>query len=247
MRLNQYLAKSGIASRRKAEEIIKKEKVTINDRYVDKPYYQVNNTDIVKINNKKIKPAENIYILVNKPKGVTTTCFDKFAKTTILDLIPKQIINFIKGPGKKRIYPIGRLDKNSTGLIVLTNNGDFCYKATHPKFEIEKEYIIQLSRQLKKVDYQKAKIGVLDQGELLKVKKIKKVKNSGWPKLPPGLKVTITEGKKRHLRRLFKKLGCPIISLKRISIGNLRLNELKEGECRVISSSEIQKIFKKNG
>ncbi|MFO8052865.1 MAG: pseudouridine synthase [Candidatus Omnitrophota bacterium] len=244
MRLNQYLAKSGIASRRKAEMVIKNEKVTINGKYVDKPYYQINDTDIVKINGKEIKPSKNIYILVNKPKGVTTTCFDKFAKTTILDLIPKQILNLTKESNKKRIYPIGRLDKNSTGLIILTNNGDFCYKVTHPKFKIEKEYIIQLSTQLKKDDYKKAQIGIIDENQLLKVKKIRKVKNKSWSKLPPGLKVIVGEGKKRHLRRLFKKLGYQIISLKRVRIGNLRLNGLSEGKCKLISSSEIKKIFK---
>ncbi|MCF7895118.1 MAG: pseudouridine synthase [Candidatus Omnitrophica bacterium] len=234
MRLNQYLAKSGVASRRKAEEIIKNEKVTINGQYVDKPYYQVDAADSVKINNKEIRPAKNIYILLNKPKGVTATCFDKYAKTTVLDLIPN----------KKRIYPIGRLDKNSTGLIILTNNGNFCYKITHPKFQIEKEYIIQLSTQFKKDDYKKAKAGVVDEGELLKVKKIRNVKNKSWSKLPPALKVTVGEGKKRHLRRLFKKLGYQVISLKRIRIGNLRLNDLDEGKCKLISFSEIKKIFK---
>jgi 23S rRNA pseudouridine2605 synthase len=237
MRLNQYLAKSGIASRRKAEVVIKKEKVTINGKYVDKPYYQVGVSDSVKINNKEIRPAKDIYILLNKPKGVTTTCFDKYAETTVLDLIPR----------KERIYPIGRLDKNSTGLIILTNNGDFCYKVTHPKFQIEKEYLIQLSTQLKKDDYKKAKVGVVDEGELLKVKKIRNVKNKTWSKLPPALKVTVEEGKKRHLRRLFKKLGYQVISLKRIRIGNLRLNDLEEGKCKLISFSEIKKYLKTNG
>ncbi|MCF7870777.1 MAG: rRNA pseudouridine synthase [Candidatus Omnitrophica bacterium] len=244
MRLNQYLAKSGIASRRKAEKIIKNKKVSINDECIDKPYYQVKTTDRVKVNNEEIKPAKNIYILANKPKGVTTTCSDKFAKTTILDLIPKQIISFLKNLDEKRIYPVGRLDKNSTGLIILTNDGDFCYQITHPKFEIEKEYLIELSKPVTKADCHKAKRGVLDKGELLKVKKTEKIKGSLNKKL---IRVIVAEGKKRHLRRLFNKLGYKVNSLKRTRIGNLKLNNLAEGEFKIMLSPEIKKYLNLNG
>lgn len=231
MRLNQYLAKSGVASRRKAEKLIKNNRVTINSKQINEPYYQVNNTDIVKLENKIIKPEKNIYLLVNKPRGVTTTCSDRFAKTTILELIPKQ----------ERIYPIGRLDKDSTGLLILTNDGNFCYKVTHPKFEIEKEYILELSKKLKTVDYQKARKGVLDDSQILKVKEIFSIKKTN------SVKVIVTEGKKRHLRRLFKKLGYKILSLKRVRIGELRLNELGEGQVKIISEEKIKKYLNIHG
>lgn len=243
MRLNQYLAKSGIASRRKAEEIINNKKVTINGKYIDKPYYQVKTTDRVEVNNKEIKPAKNIYLLANKPKGVTTTCSDKFAKTTILDLIPKHITTSLKKANEKRIYPVGRLDKNSTGLIILTNDGNFCYQITHPKFEIEKEYLIELSKPLTKSDHYKTKKGVLDKGELLKVKKTERIKGSLNKNL---IRVIVTEGKKRHLRRLFNNLGYKVNSLKRVRIGNLKLNNLAEGEFKMIFFPDIKKYLNLN-
>ncbi len=255
MRLNQYLAKSGISSRRKSEKTIKAKRVTVNDKCIDKPYYQVENDDVVKLDNKKIKPAENIYILINKPKGVTATCFDKFAETTVLDLVPKSVFNRGGNSGKKRIYPIGRLDKNSTGLMILTNDGGLCHKVTHPKFETEKEYLVRFSKYLKKQDLKKAKIGVIDKShtkagrapELLKVKEIKEVKNKKHAQLPPAFRIIISEGKKRHLRRLFKQLGYTVVFLKRIRIGSLRLNGLDRGDFKFISSSKIKKHLNING
>lgn len=233
MRLNQYIANSGVASRRKADEIIKNNKVTINSKRINKPYYQVKNSDTVKINKQTIKPEKKVYLLVNKPQGVTATCSDRFAKTTILELIPKKILD----ASSIRIYPIGRLDKDSTGLLILTNDGDFCYKLTHPKFEIEKEYILQLSRQLKKEDYQKSKNGIIDKNQILKVKKITPIRKKD------SIKVIVTEGKKRHIRRLFGNLGYRILSLKRVRIGQLRLNDLEEGRFKIISATEIKKYL----
>lgn len=241
MRLNQYLAKSGVASRRKAEKLIKQNKITINSKCINAPYHQVKSTDIVKLENKIIEPKKNIYLLVNKPKGVTTTCSDRFAKTTILELIPENLLNHNKSPEQQRIYPIGRLDKDSTGLLILTNDGNFCYKITHPKFEIEKEYVLELSKKLKTNDYQKAKKGVLDDNQILKVKDIFPIKKIN------SVKVIVTEGKKRHLRRLFRKLGYQILSLKRVRIGQLRLNRLDEGKVKIMAESEIKKYLGTNG
>lgn len=223
MRLNQYLAKSGLAARRKTKEIIISGRVTINERITTNPYHQVKKGDTVRIFGKKIELAKNIYILIHKPKGVTTTCSDKFAKINILDILPKKITRY-----QNRLYPVGRLDKDSTGLVIVTNDGDFCHKMTHPKFEVEKEYILKLSKQLSKVDQQRAKAGIIDNGELLSVKKIKILKDK--KNLHFNLGVTITEGKKRHLRRLFNKLGYKVEELKRVRIGNIKLQRLKEGK-----------------
>jgi len=220
MRLNLYIAKAGIASRRRADELIKSGKVTLNNRKVDKPFIQVGSDDTVRISGKLLKPKEYTYLLFNKPKGVTTTLSDKFAAKTIADFIPKQY---------KGVYPVGRLDKNSSGLLILTNDGDFCYRLTHPKFLIEKEYLVKLKGALTVSDRQKAKIGVKDERELLTVKKIKVLKKSQDNTL---CKVIITEGKKRHLRRLFKQLGYPVIELKRLRVDKLTLGNLRPGKCR---------------
>lgn len=233
--LNKYLAKFGQVSRRKAEELIKAEKITLNGEVVNRPYQRVKKTDLIKLNGKSLKPPETICLLLNKPKGVTTTCFDRFAKTTVLDLIAKKI-NLKKG----KIYPVGRLDKDSTGLILLTNDGEICYKLTHPKFEVEKEYRLKLSPPFKIKDLPKAKNGVVDklakEEKLLKIKTITRAPE--WGK--EGVKVTLTEGKKRHLRRLFSQLGYRVKKLQRIRVGNLKLGNLKEGDFKIIRPEKIK-------
>lgn len=218
MRLNLYIAKTGLASRRKADELIKSGKVTVNGSKVDQPFVRVNRDDQVRVSGKLLKPKEYIYLLFNKPKGVTTTLRDKFAVKTIADFIPKQY---------KGIYPVGRLDKNSSGLLILTNDGDFCYRLTHPKFLVDKEYLVELRGALTVSSCQKARKGVEDEGERLKVKKIKIVKKSQENTL---CKVIVTEGKKRHLRRLFRQLGYPVRDLKRVRVGNLTLGNLRPGK-----------------
>lgn len=227
MQLNRYLAASGITSRRKAETLISSGKITVNNQVILSPGFLLGPCDKVRLGKKIIKPEPPIYILLNKPKGVTSTCYDKFAKNTVISLVKIKI-------GEKRIYPVGRLDKDSTGLIILTNNGDFCYKITHPKFNVEKDYLIELNRPLSKPDIKSALEGVIDQTDKLKIKKIKFLKKN-------TLTVTINEGKKRHLRRLFAKLGYQVESLKRVKIGNFHLGSLKEGEFKVFNHSQIKK------
>ncbi len=237
MRLNKFLAQSGLTSRRKADKLIASGKITVNGKNVNQPFFCVKNSDTVEINNQRVSIfAKKIYLLINKPKGVTTTCSDKFAKTTILDLIPKKIFS-----KEIKVYPAGRLDKNSTGLVILTNDGNFCYNITHPKFEIEKEYIVELSRELKKADLKKAKTGVHDQGQTLKLKAI--TKNEEKIARCSKFNVIITEGKKRHIRRLFNQLGYKVKNLKRIRIGKFTLGNLREGEYRVISQIKIKKYL----
>lgn len=239
MRLNQFIAKCGLTSRRKAVELVRLQKVTVNQQQILNPYYLLQKGDIVKINDKQIGPAQNISLLINKPKGVTTTCRDRFAKKTILDLLPKKVTS-----GKKRIYPVGRLDKNSCGLVILTNNGEFCQRLLHPKFEIEKEYLVCLSEKIKKCDLKKAKSGILDQGELLKVKRIVLKKSNPKEDSASKLKVILSEGKKRHLRRLFNRLGYQVTELKRVRIADFKLGNLKEKEFKIISHARLKKYLK---
>ncbi|UCD15182.1 MAG: rRNA pseudouridine synthase [Candidatus Omnitrophota bacterium] len=227
MRLNLYIAKGGVVSRRGADRLIKEGKVRINGRIVREPFYRVTEKDSVTVKEKKVIFKENIYIIFHKPEGVITTLKDKFADKKIMDLLPARF---------EGVYPVGRLDKNSSGLIILTNDGQLCYALTHPKFEVEKEYLVRVRGKLSQDSCRRAEKGVVDEGDLLRVKKVKIIRASAERSL---CKVVVSEGKKRHLRRLFKQLGLPVLQLKRVRIGNLRLGSLREAEYKIVEKERI--------
>jgi 23S rRNA pseudouridine2605 synthase len=231
MHLNVYISKSGYCSRRKAQILIKDGKVKVDGVTVDKPFYEVNPASNVSIDGKVIKIKSLVYIVFNKPKGVTTTCHDKFANKKIIDFFPEEL---------KGIFPVGRLDKDTSGLIILTNDGDLCYQTTHPKFQVEKEYKIILDKVLLKKDEHEAINGLKDAGEMLKVKKITPIKENPSQS---SYRVAIHEGKKRHLRRLFNALGYFVIDLKRIRIGNLSLNNLESGKYNFFEKEKIYHLL----
>ena len=237
MRLNLFIAKSGYASRRKADCLIKEGKVRVNNQEAVKPFLQVNSKDKVEVEGRVLRPKEHIYILFNKPKGVTTTLSDKFAFKKVIDFFPKKFF----APGGKGIYPVGRLDRQSCGLLILTNDGDFCYRLTHPKFSIEKEYLVELKGRVSFLDCQRAKNGLNLDGEHLKVKSIR-VSSSQENKTL--CQVVISEGKKRHLRRLFKALGFLVKELKRVRVGRLALGSLRTGEYRLIEAKTMYSFFR---
>ena len=228
MRLNVFISKCGYTSRRKADILIFDGMVRVNDVKVCKPFIDVTDKDIIKVNGETLCLQKHVYILFNKPKGVTTTLSDRFAEKKIIDFFPEKF---------KGIFPVGRLDKNSSGLILMTNDGEFCHKVTHPKFLIEKEYLILLEGLLKVDDCLKAKEGVIDNGDNLKVNSIKVIKRN---KSETVCEVIVNEGKKRHLRRLFKKLGFEVKELKRVRIASLKLGRLKEGEFKIINSNSLK-------
>jgi len=231
MRLSLFISRSGYTSRRKADCLIKEGKVRVNGQEALKPFLQISDKDKVEVEGKILRLKENIYILFNKPKGVTTTLSDKFAFQKVIDFFPRKF---------KGIYPVGRLDKQSSGLLILTNDGDFCYRLTHPKFSIEKEYLVELKGKLSPGDCQRAKKGLTSEGEHLKVKSIEVLTSQENKTI---CKVIISEGKKRHLRRLFKALGFLVIELKRIRIGKLVLGNLMLGKYRLMEAKKIYSFF----
>jgi len=242
MRLNLFIAKSGYASRRKADCLIKEGKVKVDNKEAFEPFLQVNDKNKVEVEGKILRPSEHIYILFNKPKGVTTTLSDKFALKKVIDFFPKKFFSQSKSAfGEKGIYPVGRLDRQSCGLLILTNDGDFCYRLTHPKFSIEKEYLVELKGRISPSDCRRAKNGLNLNGEHLKVKSIRVLSSQANETL---CKAVISEGKKRHLRRLFKALGFPVRELKRIRIGRLVLGSLKAGKYRLIEGKEMYSFFR---
>jgi len=231
MRLNVYISKSGYCSRRRADTLIKTGRVTVDGTVIDKPFHEVGENSKVCAEGNKITAKNQIYMAFNKPKGVTTTCQDKFAEKKIVDFFPENL---------KGIFPVGRLDKDTSGLIILTNDRDLCYKVTHPKFQTEKEYRIILDKKLQKKDMQKAKNGITDEGDLLKVKGITVFKEGDFQS---SYGVVISEGKKRHLRRLFNALGYYVIDLKRIRIGGLGLSGIKSGEYKFLDKEKIYHLL----
>ena len=245
MRLNLFISKSGYASRRKADILIKQGKVKVNGQVVIEPFFQVSENDEIDINDSEIFLKKHIYILFNKPKGVTTTLSDKFAQKKITAFFPAHFFaRKVRNSEKKKliledkgIYPVGRLDKQSRGLIILTNDGDLCYKVTHPKFAIEKEYLINIKGQIKEKDCLILRKGIIDNEDYLKIDSISILQRE---KDKTICKVIVREGKKRHLRRLFKKIGFPIDDLKRIRIGNVCLGNLKSGKYELISEKKLK-------
>ena len=230
MRLNVYIAKSGVASRRGADELIKAGKVRVDGVVIFEPFFQVRSDSRITLGDANVFLKEYVYLILHKPKGVTTTKKDRYAQKTIIDCLPSKYHN---------VFPVGRLDRDSTGLLILTNDGDFCHQLTHPKFEVEKEYLLTVSTKISKIDCQRALKGVRHQGELLAVKKISvlEVLNN-----KSKIRVVVSEGKKRHLRRLFKVLGCSVKDLKRIRVVQLKLGSMAAGEYRILSKDAIYKL-----
>ncbi len=231
MRLNLFIAKSTAASRRGADSLIKKGRVKVNGEKVLQPYHEVKEDDSVCFDGEKLNLKEQIYLIFNKPKGVTTTTKDRFAEKKITDFFPERYSG---------VYPVGRLDKDSHGLIILTNDGDLCYELTHPKFEVEKEYLIYFKGEVKKSIIEKACSGVVDAGETLRLKQckiLKKTHNSGV------CKVLVGEGKKRHIRRLFKALGLDVVDLQRVRIGRLNLGALEAGKYKKVEKDRIRRLI----
>ncbi len=235
IRLQKYLANCGIASRRYAEKLIQDGKIKVNNKVVTILGTKINpENDVIKYQDKIVRYQKGlIYYAVNKPKGYTTSLKDIYAKKLITELVPKE----------PRVYPVGRLDKDSEGLIILTNDGDFANYLTHPRFEHEKEYFIKASC---KFDPQKIKSRVLNlsKGFILDRQDLQPMKISDLY-IDQKIKIinftiTLKEGKNRQIRRICQKIGLNVITLKRIRIGKLRLtNDLKLGTCIKITKDDI--------
>ncbi len=233
MRLNHFISKSGYVSRRKADCLIKEGRVKINSEVIYQPFFDVSLSDRVEVEGKILGIQQFKYILFNKPEGVTVTLSDKFALKTVKDFFPDL-----------EVYPVGRLDKNSSGLLLLTNDGQLCYQLTHPRFCVEKEYLLTIKGVLTVYECRRAQKGIKCREDLLKVDKViidELAKDKTY------CRVVTHEGKKRHLRRLFRQMGFAVQGLHRARIGNLLLGSLKPGEHRELDRKEIyQKCLMKN-
>lgn len=230
IRLQKFLAEAGIASRRKSEELIKQGLISVNDITVTQLGTKINsNTDIVKYKEKIIKLNVNyIYLMLNKPDGYVTTVKDQFDRPTILDIIQDV---------EERIYPIGRLDYDTEGLILLTNDGDLTYKLTHPKHNIDKTYIAKVVGIPSEKKLQNFRDGLL-LDDNFKTSKAK-IKILEHDKKYSYLEITIHEGKNRQVRRMCEAIGHKVVYLKRTAVGDLFIGNLKKGFYRSLTKKEI--------
>ena len=227
MRLQVFLSHSGACSRRRALELIKFGRVKVNGSIIREPSYQVGtNENGVYLDNKKIFLKENIYILLNKPKGVTTTKKDHFAEKTVMDLLPLQY---------QHLNPVGRLDKDTTGLLILTNDGDLAYKLSHPSFGVDKAYVAYLDKTLSENHKRMLEKGIELDGELTSACKIIQLDEK-------RIKITIHQGRKRQIRRMLAILRYKVMDLARIEFGGLSLGNLAIGSLRKISDKELIKL-----
>ncbi len=232
--LLKALTEAGAGSRRRIADAIKAGQVRVNNEVVeDFKHPVVLESDRVTIYGKPVnlKPKQVVFLMLNKPAGIITTTSDERGRRTVMDILPEKYRHF-------RLYPVGRLDKDSTGLLILTNDGDLTYRLTHPKFEHEKEYMIQISGVLKPEEKRKLGKGIrLEDGMTYPVV-IKEIK------IPPFNYSLIThEGKKRQVRRMLANLGYQVLALRRVRMGTLKLGNLKEGDTRELAHEEVRAIL----
>lgn len=226
MRLNKFLAQGGIASRRKADELIVKGVVSINGKIVTKLGVDVDvEKDKVTLRGKIVKKEKPIIYAIYKPKGVISTVADIHASQTIIDILPKG----------KRVYPVGRLDKDSEGLMLVTNDGDFANELMHPRYEHEKEYDVILRGEGKMID-EMPKVRVINGSKISPIKILSKqeLKADEW-----RVGIVLKEGKKRHIREVGRQVGLKVLRLKRVRIGNLKIGNLTPGRWKIVIESDI--------
>lgn len=233
-RLNKFLSSCGLGSRRKAEEFIIRGQVRVNGTVTRTLSVTVDEElDIVEVNNKRIRPlGDHIYLLMNKPKGFITTVSDDKNRPIIMNIIPERF----RKPG---IFPVGRLDKDTEGLLILTNDGELAFRLSHPKYQIQKEYLAELDKPLTGPDREKIEAGLyLHQIQT----------RTGKARVTPAghdgatVKLVISEGKKRQVRLTFQSLGYRVLTLTRTGYGTITLRGLKKGRCRELRKAELKSL-----
>ena len=231
-RLQKVISASGYTSRRKAEELIRSGKVKVNGKVVTEMGIQVNPTDTIEVEKTILNREEKEYILLYKPRGVVTTTSDELDRKTVMDLIDTN----------KRLYPVGRLDYDTTGVLLITNDGELTNLLIHPSSNIEKVYVAKIEGILDKEDIIKLSKGVIVDGKktakaIVKVEKIDKKNNISYVKL------IIHEGRNHQVKKMFEAVGYNVIKLKRESFAFLNLNGLKSGEYRYLTIHEVKRLY----
>ncbi len=225
MRLQVFLSHAGVCSRRKAFEPIQSGRVTVNGQKVTEPSFNVHpSSDKVCLDGRPVGLSQKIYILLHKPPATMSTVSDPHASKTVLELIPNHL--------RSGLHPVGRLDKDTTGLLLLTNDGELTHKMSHPSYEVEKVYRVVLNRDARDSDIRQISQGVFLEGQKTSPCRIAR-------QAPKELEMTIHEGRKRQIRKVFALFHYHVEKLRRIRQGSLELGSLKEGEWRFLTSDEV--------
>ena len=233
MRLNKFLASAGIASRRKCDQLIQEGLVSVNGKVVSELGTVINEKkDKVFYEGRQISlPSSFVYIKLNKPKGYACTAKDEKGRKTIYDLLPQG----------ERLFSIGRLDYDTEGLIILTNDGDFANKVAHPRYSVDKEYHVTIEGQIKESELAVLRKGVVIDGERMPSAKVEFLSSDGKTTKLSGV---IDEGMNRQVRRMFEAIGKTIKLLKRVRIGNVKLGGVKRGDFRDLTTQELDNLVR---
>ena len=230
MRLNKYLAESGVPSRRESDRLIQEGTVTVNGQVMIDPAYQVRENDEVTFDGKVLTPQEGTVVyMLNKPKNVITTARDEYGRKTVMDLIPSN----------RRLFPIGRLDKDTTGIILITDNGELANYLMHPKNRVSRFYESEIEGQLNPKEIAKIKKGIfIGDGEFGRGEILKQVTR----KTRSTITICLQQGKKREIRRIFYSLGKKVYSLHRFQYGTMVLGNLQPGQWRGLTQKEVNSL-----
>ena len=230
--LAKYIARCGAAARRKAAELVKDGEAKVNGRVITDPAFSVDEKcDKVEVASKVLQsPASNVYILLNKPRGYTTSHFDKHAEHLAIELI--------NCPEAQRLLPAGRLDKESEGLLIFSNDGHFIQQITHPRYNVIKRYKVTASKELDEGSRLRMLNGIQDEGDLLKALKVTPCTGEKFTYY-----IELNEGKKREIRRMLKACGAATKRLQRIAMGEVQLGNLPIGQWRYLTEAEVKNLF----
>ena len=227
IRLNKYISQSGLCSRRAADELIKKGKVQVNNKICDQVGTKINKNDKVIVNKKLIKPEKNIYVLLNKPKDYISTNKDTHNRRVVFDLI--------KGINE-RLFSVGRLDRKTTGLLLLTNDGDIAKKLTHPSYKIKKIYSVTLEKKISNDEISQIKNGLFIENEYIKVDNVERLEKD----YEVGIEIHM--GKNRIVRKIFESLNHRVLKLDRVLFGPFTKKDLPRGKWRILNQNEIRNL-----
>lgn len=229
MRINKYIAQAGIASRRKADDLIMNGNVKVNGAVMKEPGYDVADSDKVEVNGRLLENRTKLeYVLINKPTGMVTTVSDDKDRLTVMEVV-KDI--------DARLFPVGRLDYNTSGALLMTNDGEMAYKLTHPKHEVYKTYRARVAGVLSNEKVARLRKGVDIGGFVTSRAKVNVIKGNQHSTI---VEISIHEGKNRQVRKMFAAVGNPVQELERTAIGEIRLGHLKPGHYRKLTREEIQ-------
>jgi 23S rRNA pseudouridine2605 synthase len=223
VRINKFLAECGVSSRRNAEKLVLSSRVKVNDVITTDLFVRIGAADIVKLDGRTVKPvSDKVYIILNKPRGCVTACSDDRGRKTVLDILGAGVT--------QRVFPVGRLDWDTEGLLILTNDGEFTRRVTHPSSKVPKTYLAVLDGVCTDDHKKQIENGIMLDG-LPRFAKVSVLQDCSGGR---AVEITVTEGRNRQVRRMFMAVGLNVLNLKRISIGNLKLGRLKSGEWRFI-------------